>query len=184
LFTLEIGKKGIKKTNQIRFTFDETQYTYSINKDKKGNTNVFLESKRIFENSTLTTSRITVNSYELNINKKEKTYELKIVDTMDESKNGELTKYTHYIYTVKGTCDKTGNTLKLSVDTIENLYERDYGNSYSKPTTSTNNIEMDLNITIQANDPMPKISKDYKSIDNITEDDIYNWVESLEEDAY
>lgn len=184
LFTLEIGKKGIKKTNQIRFTFDETQYKYSIDKDKKGNTKVILESKRYFENSTLTTSRITINSFELNINKKEKTYELKIVDTMDESKNGELTKYTHDIYTVKGTCDKTGNTLNLSIDTIENLYEREYGNGYSKPVKSTENIEMDLNITIQANDPMPKFSKDYKSIDNITEDDIYNWVESLEDDAY
>jgi hypothetical protein len=68
--------------------------------------------------------------------------------------------------------------------TLAYLFERDYGNSYSKPTTDTNNIEMDLNITIQANDPMPKFSKDYKSIDDITEDDIYNWVESLEEDAY
>ena len=184
LFALEIGKKGIKKTNQVRFTFDETQYTYSINKDNKGNTNVFLESKRIYENSTLTLSRITINSYELNINKKEKTYELKIVDTMDESKNGELTKYTHDIYTVKGTCDKTGNTLKLSIDTIENLYERDYGNSYSKPISDTNIIKMDLNITIKANDPMPKFSKDYKSIDDITEDDIYNWVEAIEDSVY
>ena len=48
-----------------------------------------------------------------------------------KSKNGELTKYTHDIYTVKGTCDKTGNTLKLSIDTIENLLDIDI-NYYAK----------------------------------------------------
>ena len=43
---------------------------------------------------------------------------------------------------------------------------------------------MDLNITIKANDPMPKFSKDYKSIDDITEEDIYNWVEAIEDSVY
>lgn len=165
LFTIEFGKKGLKKTDEICVTFGDISLKYTFNKSRKGTINAELEIIQKYKTNT------QKYVFSLNADKNEGTYVLQASNYSIKNSTG-FTMRTE-TYTVEGVFEKGKDVLKLSIDSIECTYDETYNHDVIEKIT------LDCLIVIRANDQMPEIESNYKSVDDITEEDLDNLLEFL-----
>ena len=148
LFTLDCGKKGIKKTDIITFEGFGTTVTYEVQENSKDAAEASLTVKGIFDETVLS----------MKVNKDKGTY----TASYEEKASGGF-NFTNngYKVSVKGEISTKGDTTSLTVDKILR------GDEVL--------LELDCEITVDTNDKMPSLPKNFDTIDDITEEDIENW---------
>ena len=163
LFCLELGAKGIKKTDEIVLTADGTEISYKIKK----NTNKEYEAK-------LTVDKETIFTVEIDKSAEKFTFEFEGVTLSgDVAKSGKVTT----ISLKKITCDR-------EVVDWDGYYDAFYG-SYSTPdisdytTVEAYTVNTNLKIVVDTGAEMPSAPGSYKTIDKIKESDIDGWIEKI-----
>lgn len=153
LFTIELGKGGIKKTDKITINIWDTEIVYTVEK------NDGKEYSAKFEIDE-------VQLFEVEIDKKHE--EFKFVYGTEKNS-----------VTVEGEISTESKTTTISVDKITT--SEYYYNYYSGPEYEIHTYEPELEIVIKESDKMPSIPKDYSTISDITEKDVDAWLEKFEE---
>lgn len=155
LFTLDVGKKGIKDSEKITLSADGTKAVYEIKEKGK---NIYKSTFKVDDTEYLS----------INIDYSKGKYEIKIGD--------KDSNYSEFI-TIKGKIEKDGKAFNMTLDKIERQYNSPY---YSNTTT----IETNLKLTVKTKDKMPKAPTEYELIDDITEEDIEKWGERINDMVY
>lgn len=170
LFTLEIGTKGIEKTDKITLTTNSQKISYTISKNDKNGFIAEIQIKSTFNNDEI---RIT-----LNIDKEKETYSLttKLV-TNEHSLSGSYS--LNNIVEVKGDFITKGDNTTVTIEKISEISEVDYAND-EYDDRAEESIELNIKLVFDTNDKIPSPSK-YSNIDEITDEDINEWINNLEE---
>ena len=166
LILLDFGAKGLQKTDEIKLTIMGETASYKITQnDKNKYTAVFsyineIEAKKY--------------SVYVNVDRANKTYSLKFEDVW----GGELDSWMQIStivnsYEISGDFIKDGKTLKLTAKKLEQKESYKQNNSLSERITTSN---CNIALTLNPSDKMPSAPKDYKSLSNITEQDMEKWL--------
>lgn len=162
VFTLDVGKDGIKKTDRISISVegqkDAILYEIEQNDNKAYKATLEVADQKI---ATIKVDRAK--------------------DKFDISVGPEGQEFS-----VSGSIKKNGKTTTIGLEEItyvEQEYVYDDGDWYGHYEDVEYVIETDLEIIIKESDKIPAAPKDYTSIDEITEDDIYEWAEKIEDIA-
>ena len=154
VFSIDCGVKGLKKTDKIKVEMENAQVIYAIKEN----------SKKAFEAELAITEYNTTVKYSVAINKETSKYTAKY---SYDYVSGYSDYYNEsYEYNVKGTFENKGDKSTITVDKIYN------DDSIAK---------LDLVVIADTNDRMPSLSKGYKTVDEITENDVDRWIDKLEE---
>lgn len=172
LFTLELGEKGIAKSDKVTFKAGEVTMSYSVKENSKEKLNVeFVGSSAYDSPYGEQENRVTLS---LNIDKKSGKYQAK-AETYESYFNYDgYKRESTDAYVAKGKYSKDSGAVTLTIDTLSNVYSYD-GEEYEDV------LKLKCSITVDPKDKMPKRNKDYKSIADITEDDIAEWIERIGE---
>ncbi len=171
LFSLDCGKKGIEKSNEISLETPFFKASYKVNENNKKKTSVDIN---ISDNDN--------QSFEisLEIDKEKNSYTASYINSYESYSS----YYGSYVYTdkytVKGSIETNGDKTSLTVDKITNKYSRDSGNnSYDYENEYV--IKLDCKVVFDTKDKMPSLIKKYNTLSNITNKDIDNWLSKLKE---
>ena len=157
VFVIDCGEKGIKKSQSVKINFfDDFEISYDVSKSDKQS----FEAKLLLTDGDYDELEIV-----LNINKEKGNYTI----TFDESSKDN--NYTDKSV-IKGSYEKDGDTVLLSVDKITNTW------GYSQTSVTIYTIK--CYISINMNDRMPKPIEDYKHINDIKERELKSWIKELE----
>lgn len=172
LFTLELGEKGIAKSDKVTFKAGEVTMTYSVKENSKEKLNVEFVGGSAYDGMYgEEENRVTLS---LNIDKKSGKYQAK-AETYESYFNYDgYQRESTDSYVAKGKYSKDSGAVTLTIDTLSNVYSYD-GEEYEDV------LKLKCSITVDPKDKMPKRNKDYKSIADITEDDIVEWIEKIGE---
>ena len=154
VFTLDLGMKGIRKTDKITLEIDGEKLTYQVKTDNSK------EFECVLKNDTTTVK--------LNVDKKKDKFTFSV-----DSPNSSSLKSLE----IKGDWETKSGKTTITVDKIESVT---YGyDKYYNRIEITNTIDCDIVFVIDQSDKIPSAPKDYKRISDITEEDIEDWVETF-----
>lgn len=159
LFTLDVSKEGIKKSNRISISVEgeKDAILYEI---KQNDNKAYKATLEVADNEVVS----------INVNRAKDKFEIAI------GPEGEAV-------TVSGSIEKNGKTTTIGLKSIsyttqEWVYDDESWSGHYEDVEYE--IESDLEIIIKESDKIPAAPKDYTSIDEIEEDDIYGWAEKIE----
>lgn len=147
IMSLDFGHEGIEKTNKITLNIGGMKLVYDI----KANDRNEYKSKFLVDGEEI---------FSFSLDKKTDKFKFQMVE--------EGYDYTSTV-SVKGTLSEKNNKVIIAIDEIKTVDE--YTSSWYGSTTETV-VELDLKITIDGSDKMPKAPSKYKKISEITEEDI------------
>ena len=178
LFTLELGEKGVAKSDKISLSFDDYKVTYAIEEDSK---DAFKAAFTISEKWSSYEYKKTVS---LDINKKSGKYQASFEDYYSNSDyyNYQYGNYGKYkrtdTYTVKGKYSEDGGAVTFTVNSFVNSYNE---NSDFNSSSWEDSFDISASITFNPKDKMPKPDTDYNSIADIDETNIEEWINKAED---
>ena len=154
VFTLDLGMKGIRKTDKITLDIKGEKFTYQVKENDSR------EFECVLKNDTTTVK--------FNVDKKKDKFTFS-VDSPNSSSFKSLT--------IKGDWVTKSGKSTITVDKIESVT---YGyDKYYNWTEITNTIDCEIVFVIDQSDKIPSAPKDYKRLSDITEEDIEDWVEAF-----
>jgi hypothetical protein len=161
IFSVDLSKKGLKETDSITVKINSVELKYSVDAN----------TKEVFE------ATLTVNS---SYTKKEIHYNLSI----DKGKGSYLftTKYKLFNlydhYFVRGGWETKDDTTTITVDKL--TYKWGYINKGITYEKGEDVVKCSFKLIIDTKDKMPSPIKSYLKISDITETNVNNWLEKLE----
>ncbi len=165
LFTLDLGKKGVGETDKVTLKIDECTLTYTVKEDTKDKFNAEFVMNEEYSQYQY---KYTVS---LNIDKKAGKYQAKYENYDYDGWYGSESTDS---YVIKGKFSEEKGATTFTIDSFSNIYD---SNTYH----SEDVLKIKASITIDPKDKMPKPDEDYKTIADISEDDIEEWFEKFSE---
>ena len=189
IFTIDCGPKGIKNTDEINIKYGVEQYCYNV---KENNEDSFYATLTYnYSNESSSSNKYESKEiYKLVINKKTNAFTYSEEDYYEYSSD-----YYDYYYgyeynysyvrtstiTFKGTIKAENETTTITLDSIHEKYMYDYKYNNEDDRTGENSIELECSIVLKAGENMPTRLQNYKSISDITEEDMKKWIDKIEE---
>lgn len=152
---LDFGSEGAKEADEIKLVTSDFSITYAIQDNDSSQRKITL---------TLQLGHVTLLKSVLSINYSDERYTLVL--------SGQATDTVDFRISIPGSISKKDNTTTFTVDSLEILY---FEGTRIQDTT----FNLDLSVTLNTTDKMPKPIMQYQSITEITDQDVHNWKAKL-----
>ena len=149
--SLDFGSEGAKKADEIKLLAGDFSMTYAIQDNDSSQRKTTL---------TLQLGDVTLLKSVLSINYSDERYTLVL--------SGRATDTVDFRISIPGSISKKDKTTTFTVDSMEILYLE---GTRIQDTT----FNLDLSVTLNTSDKMPKPIMQYQSITVITDQDVHNW---------
>lgn len=149
--SLDFGSEGAKEADEIKLVTSDFSITYAIQDNDSSQRKMTL---------TLQLGHVTLLKSVLSINYSDERYTLVL--------SGMVTDTVDFRISIPGSISKKDNTTTFTVDSLEILY---FEGKRIQDTT----FNLDLSVTLNTTDKMPKPIMQYQSITVITDQDVHNW---------
>ena len=158
VLSIDCGKKGMRKTDTVTIEAGEVKIVYKVDKKgfKKLGASIAIESR----NQEI--------EFSVSIDKKEGTYTANFKHVKNE-KNYYLTEWA-----ASGNIATKRSTITFTIDKVN------YKHRINNSSDWWNRYELECEVTVKLEDEMPMPRKVYKTVADITEEDIENVVKKLE----
>jgi len=172
VFSFSCDKKGIKNSKSLVFEVYDTGLFYKITKDDNDRFEAYI---------SINSSNNEIVKINLEIDRKKDNYSLICLAT-----NRLYSSYynDYYLYNDKyvidGTWIKKGDTTTLTIDKITNKRSSDYEINNSMDYENEIIYGLNSSLIFDTKDKMPSPIKSYLKISDITETNVNNWLEKLE----
>ena len=153
--SLDFGSEGAKEADEIKLVTSDFSITYAIQDNDSSQRKMTL---------TLQLGHVTLLKSVLSINYSDERYTLVL--------SGRATDTIDFRIAIPGSISKKGKTTTFTVDSLEILYLE---GTRIQDTT----FNLDLSVTLNTTDKMPKPIMQYQSITVITDQDVHNWKAKL-----
>ena len=153
--SLDFGSEGVKEADEIKLVTSDFSITYAIQDNDSSQRKMTL---------TLQLGHVTLLKSVLSINYSDERYTLVL--------SGMVTDTVDFRIAIPGSISKKGKTTTFTVDSLEILYLE---GTRIQDTT----FNLDLSVTLNTIDKMPKPIMQYQSITVITDQDVHNWKAKL-----
>ena len=153
--SLDFGSEGAKEADEIKLVTSDFSITYAIQDNDSSQRKMTL---------TLQLGHVTLLKSVLSINYSDERYTLVL--------SGRATDTVDFRISISGSISKKGKTTTFTVDSLEILY---FEGARIQDTT----FNLDLSVTLNTTDKMPKPIMQYQSITVITDQDVHNWKAKL-----
>ena len=159
VLSIDCGKKGIRKTDTVTIEAGEVKILYKV--DKKG-------IKKLGASIAIESHNQEIE-FSISIDKKEGTYTATFEHVKNE-KNYYVTEWA-----ASGNIATKGSTITFTIDKVNYKYRINDSSDWRK------RYELECEVIVKLEDEMPMPRKVYKTVADITEADIENFVKKLEE---
>ncbi len=153
VFSFDCGSKGIKRSDKVELEFDGQEIVYEVKED----------SRKKFEANFSSKNEWIEDSISIEVDRKNGKYVIKDNRFYEDY-------YSSSTGTVKGKISEKKGKTTLTVDKIIESYE--WEDSFGYGDSGEYIYELDCTIVIDSKDRMPSPKKNFKKIDEITEEDI------------
>lgn len=152
---LDFGSEGAKEADEIKLVTSDFSITYAIQDNDSSQRKITL---------TLQLGHVTLLKSVLSINYSDERYTLVL--------SGRATDTVDFRISIPGSISKKDKTTTFTVDSLEILY---FEGTRIQDTT----FNLNLSVTLNTTDKMPKPIMQYQSITEITDQDVHNWKAKL-----
>ena len=158
VLSIDCGQKGMRKTDTVTIEAGEVKIVYKV--DKKG-------FKKLGASIAIESHNQEIE-FSISIDKKEGTYTANFTHVKNE-KNYYLTEWV-----ASGNIATKRSTTTFTIDKVN------YKHRINNSSDWWNRYELECEVTVKLEDEMPMPRKVYKTVADITEEDIENVVKKLE----
>lgn len=158
VLSIDCGKKGIRKTDTVTIEAGEVKILYKV--DKKG-------IKKLGASIAIESHNQEIE-FSISIDKKEGTYTANFKHVKNE-KNYYVTEWA-----ASGNIATKGSAITFTIDKVN------YKHRINNSSDWWNRYELECEVIVKLEDEMPMPRKVYKTVADITEEDIENFVKKLE----